>query len=509
MRRALERLPLRTRLVGLVLVLVAAGLLVSGTTSVAALRGYLVGEVDQRLTDVARGLASTDGSGPFTGPPRTSPVPPRGDADRVYVARYDVSGARLTGRIVDVPDDPPDLPQLTEEQVGAAGEPFYVDSESGATRWRVLLVETPSGYATVAFDLSGIDATVMRLVGIELVVGVIVLLVVAVMGRALVRRSLSDLVAVEHTAAAIAAGDLSQRAPESHPGTEVGSLAASFNTMVANLEGAFDARARSEADAHASAEAARTSEARMRRFIADASHELRTPLTSVRGFAELYRLGALHDDAALSDAMARIEAEAARMGIMVDDLLLLARLDQQRPLARERVELTEIVSDAVAAARVAAPDRTISQHVAGGGRVTMVGDPARLRQVLDNLIGNALRYSEGDQPVEVRLATQPVPIGEPRAVLEVRDRGAGMSADVAARVFERFYRADAARSRADGGSGLGLAIVDAIVRAHGGHVEVATQPGSGTTMRVHLPLNPPPSPGPPLAGPDQPPTLRV
>lgn len=230
----------------------------------------------------------------------------------------------------------------------------------------------------------------------------------------------------------------------------------------------------------------------MRQFVADASHELRTPLTSVRGFAELYRIGAVAQGPALDDAMARIEAEASRMGLLVDDLLLLARMDQQRPFQRADVDIVDLAADAAAAARAAAPDREILVDVADDAvGLTVPGDSARLRQVVDNLLSNALRYSPPEQPVLVRVGRVAATAHEPGwGVVEVVDRGPGMAPEVAERVFERFYRADPARSREAGGSGLGLAIVAAIVAAHGGRVDVATDVGRGSAFRVRLPQGP-------------------
>ena len=516
------RVPLRTRLVGLLLVLMALGLLVSGIAATAALRGYLFDELDATLTQAARGLSQGPSSDPRvdTGerPQRPGPI----GQDFRYVLLTDADGTQSQA-LPPAPElsDPPDLPRLTVAQAReTAGVPFVVDSESGSTRWRAVTMALAdgSGSVTVAQDISGIDATVTRLTRIELAIGAVVLLLLGVAGWFLVRRSLRPLVGVEHAAATIAAGDLSHRAPTADPRTEVGSLALSFNTMVDGLQDAFAAQQESERAARQSEQAARASESRMRQFVADASHELRTPLTSVRGFAELYRIGAVPPGAQLDDTMARIEAEAARMGVLVEDLLMLARLDQARPLELAEVDLLDLVTDAAAAARAAAPERTVLVQVDPDQAPAVVaGDPVRLRQVVDNLLANALRYSPPDAPALLRvgtvgagaaLAAQPaaagvsgslsVPPDRWLAAVDVVDRGPGMPADVAARVFERFYREDQARSRAQGGAGLGLAIVAAITAAHGGRVEVRTSPGAGATFRLLLPLLGSP------AGPDSP-----
>jgi two-component system OmpR family sensor kinase len=270
------------------------------------------------------------------------------------------------------------------------------------------------------------------------------------------------------TATAIADGDLFRRVPDVTPGTEAGELGDALNRMLGTIEQAFDDRTRSED--------------RLKRFVADASHELRTPITTIRGYAELYRSGALDDASELDEAMRRTEQEAVRMGGLVDDLLHLARLDQGRPIERAPVDVAQLARDAVRDAQAVEPERPI--HVDADRPVVVSGDEARLRQVLANLVTNAVVHTEPGTPVTVR-ATR---VGDD-AVIEVADRGAGMEPDVAARVFERFYRADPSRARHRGGSGLGLAIVEATVTAHGGTVHLDTAPGQGTTVRVVLPLS--------------------
>ena len=218
----------------------------------------------------------------------------------------------------------------------------------------------------------------------------------------------------------------------------------------------------------------------MRRFITDASHELRTPLTTIRGFAELYRQGAAKDVEML---MSRIESESRRMGLLVDDLLMLARLDAQRPLERRRVDLLALATDAVHDAQSIAPQRTITMEVFDGpGTPEVLGDEARLRQVLGNLVANAVQHTPETARITVRVGT-----ADDEAVLEVADEGPGMTQEDAQRVFERFYRTDSSRARASGGTGLGLSIVDSLVYAHGGRVTVTTAPGQGCCFRVVLP----------------------
>jgi len=265
---------------------------------------------------------------------------------------------------------------------------------------------------------------------------------------------------------------LSRRVPDGPPGTEVGRLSTSLNAMLGQIESSFSAR--------------EAGERRLRRFVADAGHELRTPLTSIRGYAELFRQGAISEPEAQTRAMGRIESEAERMGHLVDDLLLLARLDQQRPLEHTPVDLGAIARDAVTDARVRDPGRPITLDVPDD-QVTVTGDPDRLRQVMDNLLGNALVHTAPGTPVHLSLA----PTTDGHIDLAVADEGPGLTAEQAARVFERFYRVDSARSRSNGGSGLGLSIVEAVVTAHAGTVRCASEPGVGTTFTITLPAGSP------------------
>ncbi len=299
-------------------------------------------------------------------------------------------------------------------------------------------------------------------------------MLLAGIGTYVVRRSLRGLEDVEHTALAIAGGDLSRRVPDRDPRTEVGRLSYALNQMLGQIENAFAQRTASEYAAR------RQSEDRMRRFVADASHELRTPLTSIRGFAELSRQRGVAEP----DVMKRIEDEAKRMGLLVDDLLLLARLDQQRPLRMEAVDLLPVAADALHNAQAVQPERNISLKILPDSEAPVVaGDEARLRQVLGNLISNALHHTPVDAPILVSVGTRGTD-----AVLEVRDSGPGLTQEQKARVFERFYRADTARTRTTGGSGLGLSIVAALVAAHGGRVTVTDTEPHGATFTVLLPL---------------------
>ncbi len=491
------RTPLRVRLVAAVLALVAFALALISLASVTALQTYLVGRVDAQLNSISgQVLRQVQAGSSEIDLSRIFPVTTDSAVQLPSTYVFELHDAN--GRVVD--REPirltggrlqPRLPISASALSSHAKEPYTVGSSPTGERWRVLVQPLPeSTTLVIAASLADVDSAVERLVRIDLVVGVVVLVLLAMVGVALVRASLRPLVEIEQTAAGIAAGDLTRRVPDRDPGTEVGRLGRALNAMLAQIEYAFRAREASEAAAQHSATSARRSEERMRRFIADASHELRTPLTTIRGFAELYRHGAAGDRDEVDRLVRRIEDEAARMGLLVEDLLLLARLDQQRPLAREPVDLLALGADAVQAARAVHPDRPIDLVVGTTEGLTgppvVLGDEPRLRQVLANLLDNALVHTPAGTPVEVRVRAEHG--ASPAAVLEVADRGPGLTEEQSDRVFERFYRADPARSRAEGGTGLGLAIVAALVATHGGTVQVDSMPGQGAVFRVRLPL---------------------
>ena len=465
----LARLPLRTQLLALLLLSVALVVLVTSLAGTAALRSYLVDRIDDELVQVVQ-APPQDGRGP--GPGR------KGDRRDVAVTTllYDAQGDLVTdygtGTDAGGPEvaDPEALPP----------KPTTVPDVDGGEDWRALAVRGIDFTYVAAVPLNGVDDTVSRLLVINGAVGLTALLGAGVLAAWAVRRSLRPLRDVERTAEAIAAGDLSVRVPPADPRTEVGSLATSFNVMVDRFESAYSAQQRSEVEA-------RASEGRMRRFVADASHELRTPLTSIRGFAELFRQGAARDPDQLAQVLRRIEDEASRMGLLVEDLLLLARLDQARPLRQEPVDLLTVAADVVhAATTVHAPTHEVRLDAdTGSGLPVVVGDDARLHQVVTNLVGNAVAHTPAGTRVDVRVSRR-----DRDVLLEVQDDGPGMPPEVAARVFERFYRADSSRSRTGTtttGSGLGLSIVAAIVAAHGGTVDVDSGEGRGSRFAVRLP----------------------
>ncbi|MBJ7288305.1 HAMP domain-containing sensor histidine kinase [Williamsia sp.] len=458
-------IPLRVSLVGLMLVLVALGLVVSGVSVTSAMENRLIDRTDNGLVGAADTWARPRENADRFGPPQDERRPP----SPYWVRVTPTGGSEFV--INDVGGEP-DLDSLPAQGTGPT---TVLSADGGSARWRVVKTVNAFGTSVVAIKLTDVDDTVQRLTWLQLGVGLAVVVVVGGLGYLLVRSSLRPLRRVEVTAEAIAGGDLDQRVPVSPANTEVGRLAASLNVMLHQIQAAFATTAASE-------EQARRSEDKMRRFVADASHELRTPLTSIRGFSELYRQGAMTDPDQL---MSRIEHEAGRMGLLVEELLMLARLDAQRPLERAQVDLLGLASDSVHSARATAPNRDISvEMIDGPGIPAVMGDAPRLSQVLSNLITNAIRHTGDDARITVRVGTD-----EHSAILAVADTGPGLSPDDQARVFERFYRGDSSRHRDErsGGSGLGLSIVAALVAAHGGTVGVEDTPGGGATFWVRLP----------------------
>ncbi len=341
---------------------------------------------------------------------------------------------------------------------------------SGQTEYR--LIARPlggEGTVVVAMPLTEVRATQHRLLLIEGIVSGVVAAAIGLVTYWLTRRELRPLELMAQKSRAIAAGDLSQRVAPDDARTEVGQLGDALNAMLAEIERAFADRA--------------AAEERLRRFVADASHELRTPVTSIRGYAELFRRGAGDRPADLANVMRRIEQEGERMGELVEELLLLARLDQGLPLERQPVEMSAVVDAAVDAARAADPGRPI--EVDSDSPLVVLGAESRLRQVVDNLLTNASVHTPPATPIHVRLVAE-----DSEIVLEVADAGPGVPAEEADRIFERFYRTDRSRTRSRGGAGLGLAIVRSVVETHGGTVAYRPRPGGGSVFRVVLPLAP-------------------
>ncbi|QTE29835.1 sensor histidine kinase [Pengzhenrongella sicca] len=480
----LHAVPLRARMVGIITALLLLGLALASVTTLTLLNRSLIEQVDTQLETSAAQAAEQAWNG-------TSDRLSRADVDG-RPSDYFVQIAGADGQVLGsfpaasaTDGSSPALPVLTTDDVGTrAGEPFTVPSLDGKSRWRVIeglaSIDGLRGSVAVALPLTAMDATMIQMQQSLLGISVAVILLGALAGWLAVRRSLRPLREIEDTAAAIAAGDMSRRVPAAPTSTEVGRLAAALNAMLAQIEQAFAARA--------------ASEARMRRFVADASHELRTPLATIRGYSELYRMGAVTTKDEIDDTVQRIESSATRMGRLVEDLLHLARLDDGRPMRAEQVDLTVLVADAVSDLHALDVGRPIRLEPLVPGtpvaRCVVVGDEDRLRQVLSNLTGNVAQHTPRGTAVEIAVGRTGEGAAE-RAVLEVRDHGPGISAEHAARVFERFYRVDFSRTReSGGGAGLGMAIVAAIVGAHRGSVEISETPGGGTTVRVTLPLDP-------------------
>ena len=462
-------LPLRVRLVALLVSLLLVALTLTSLATSAVMRRQLMDSTDRDLNAAVIPTASQVLSQLFNrhaegGMPTNYAVKfmPTNGSPPIAV---NPTGERLH----------PDIPNLALNDPRVRnGTLFTVSSVDGVMRWRVVAGELKDGSATftVAVPLRGVDTTVERMLTFAVLIGLAVIASCAVLGWYGVRRAFRPLTQIEDTAAAIAAGDLTRRIPEPEAQDEVASLSRSLNAMLTQIEHSFAVR--------------EASEEKMRQFVADASHELRTPLAAVRGYAELYRQGAVTEPEDISGTMRRIEDESIRMGGLVNDLLVLTRLDSQRPLERGPVDLTVLAADAVQDARALDPTRQVRLIGLSGDLepTVMDGDEARLRQVVTNLVGNAVNHTPAGTAIEIAVGK-----GAPgRSRIEVRDHGPGVDPVKARKVFERFYRADPSRVRgAGGGNGLGLAIVAAIVGAHHGLVGVGLTPGGGATFVVDLP----------------------
>ena len=542
-----NRISLRTKVTGVTVLLLTAGLIVAGVGTMAVLRGFLQDEVDAKIVSAASKLEEIQPVGNASDPQcPVSQLP-----NDLYLAVLDANGGIVCSNRP-AGSARPEIESLTLHVVSQIDDEITLPSTEPGGQWRVgAYPATDSAgmdYFTVAIalDLKDTSGIVARLAAIFLFFGLTVVIVGGALTRLLVTSTFAPLRDVEATAARFAAGDFNQRLAGATPNTEVGRLNASLNAMLSRIDRAFADRARTIDQ--------------MRRFVGDASHELRTPLVSVRGYAELYRMGALTTPDDVAQAMERIEKEAIRMGGLVEDLLELARLDETKPLALTEVDLVPLANDAALDAMAGAPGRVVSvvglespapepaaddmnpptqvlelpdpnpatpargvsaratgpiafasalrriarrnssprattQEVAipelpkpsAELRAVVMAEENKIRQVLANLIGNALRFTPEGSPIEIGVG---VDAASSRAVLAVIDHGEGIPPQVRQKIFERFWRADTSRTRETGGSGLGLAIVAAIVDAHRGEVEVVETPGGGATFRVLLPLLP-------------------
>lgn len=473
MFRALQsrwnRITLRTKITGVTVLMLTLGLLVSGVGTLSMLRNWVLDQSDKKLISIAEG----DLSSYFKASNSTS--------DSVFVALYDANGnlLRSSWNTADEIDDPVVPSGLTVESASAGSDQVFTLSDAnGARLFRavttLVTVNGSTEYQPVVVAVSMVDSE--RLLTAYLAIyfgfGIGVVILGGVITRMLVTTTFAPLRKVEQTAAQIANGDLSQRMESDLPNTEVGRLNRSLNVMLNHIDKAFKDRSNTIDQ--------------MRRFVGDASHELRTPLVSVRGYAELYRMGALQTPEEVGNAMERIEKEAIRMGVLVEDLLELARLDEDRPLELAPVDLVPIARDAVADTSAANPERVITLDTAlPEGAAVISAEENKIRQIVTNLVTNALRYTPESTPIEIRVC---VDSAAKTAEIAVVDHGEGIPPQIREKIFQRFWRADTSRARETGGSGLGLAIVASLVAVHRGSVTVTETPGGGATFSVVLPL---------------------
>ena len=484
--KPVDRLPhslsLRTQLVVVTSVLIALAIAVTSLVAISALRAQMVHQLDEEMKASSSSLVSSIG---------TSQTRQDGAVGsyRVYIldqrgnVLYSVAGADQQA------ENEPVLTGWDSEKVKKYHETgTTVNSRTGSNDWRIMpisLESSTNGQASsmvIALPLKQTNQVVALVGVLTFAFGLATLAAAIAMTWVIVTRTFEPLARVEQTAAKIAAGDLSQRIEDYNPSNEIGNLAISLNTMLAQIESSFNAQAKSEA--------------KMRRFVGDASHELRTPLVSIRGYSELYRQGALPNDEAVATAMGRIESESKRMGQLVEDLLTLARIDERRESKLAPFDLFHLAVDASNDAYATSPDREVSlvgltDDVAPTS-APVIGDESRMRQVVANLLTNAMRYTPAGTPLEIAVGVREDVPGYPLSVIEVRDHGPGIHGEDRERVFERFYRTDTSRSRETGGTGLGLSIVAAILEQHDGCVHIEETPGGGATFVISLPFYPAP-----------------
>ena len=488
-RFALRRWSLRIRLILATLSLAAIAIVASDFAASTSLKNFLLQQVDTQLENVAtNSIARLDRAGIDTTGDGTSATGAKQEDDQPYkpvrplnnvptattVTLLDLSGnvvGQLGGDLVTEDGTNPFVGLQPAEVISYQGAPFTIKGADGSPDIRVIARLLPSGVGTavVSVTLESVDRTLAKLFAIFLLISFIVLFIIGLVSYLLIRLSLRPLTNIEATAQAIADGDLSARLPESNPKTEVGRLTGSLNRMLARIEESFAVRIESET--------------KLRRFVADASHELRTPLTAIRGFAELHRQGAVVGEAKTKELVGRIEKESIRMSSLVEDLLLLARLDQSRELDRDPVDIEHLIKEAVASAEAAGPDHPIAVNILGED-LFVLGDSMRIHQAIANLLANARTHTEDGTPITITAKHEGNEIQ-----ISVADQGGGLSAEDQGRIFERFYRADPSRVRVRGeGSGLGLSIVHAVMQAHGGSVTVESKLGNGTTFTLHFPV---------------------
>ena len=467
-------LSLRGRLLIGVISLVVLGLLVSDVATYVLFQNSLLGRVDNELTartsvEAAAGVVRNDCR---TGPGSATAFPVNTVVALLAADGSVQLGCRATGGFGTTSSTAaPVLPKnLHPSGIDQPVSPVSVAGTGGVHQYRLTYwAENSFGGQTIvlAIPIDDVSATLTQLLQLELFISIAVVCATALLAWLIVQVGLRPLTRMGAVAGEIAAGDLSRRVEPATSRSEIGRLGLALNAMLSQIEAAF---AQSKA-----------SEQRLRRFIADASHELRTPLTSIRGYSEMLRRGASESPADSELARRRIEEESVRMSTLVDDMLLIARLDQGRPLEMNPVDLQAIARDAASDARVVAPQRIIT--VLADAPAVVNGDDTRLRQVLGNLVRNALVHTPSKTSIEISVATE-----NGSALMSVADHGPGLRLEDRERIFEPFYRADPSRSRDSGGAGLGLSIVTAVVAAHGGRVQVKETSGGGATFEVELPL---------------------
>jgi two-component system OmpR family sensor kinase len=478
---------LRNRLLLAIVLVAALGISASDFAANAKLKSFLISQVDTQLKVVAIGsidrvsragmTPNVDDSGSSKNPNPDSPLrvvhPLRGVPTATAVTLLDVDGSVIAQLGGDISSNsaPTTFAGMTIAQVNAThGRAFTVEATKNHPVTRAIALALPTGLGSfiVSVSLDSVNRTLAELSWLFFFISLIVLLLIGLISRYVIKLSLKPLRDVEVTAAAIAAGDLSARLPESNPTTEVGRLSLSLNTMLGRIEESFGVKVESES--------------RLRRFVADASHELRTPLTAIRGFAELHRQGAVAGVEKTKELIGRIEKESIRMGSLVEDLLFLARSDESRPLVKEPVDVANLIEESVASARAAGPEHPIT--VECEEELFVLGDAKRIHQAIANLLANARTHTPAGTPITVTAQTS-----ANETTISVSDLGPGLSKSDQDRIFERFFRADPSRARNSGeGSGLGLSIVDAIMKAHGGSVSVSSELGAGARFTLHFPI---------------------
>ena len=477
-----EATSLRTKITGVTVIIVTLGLMVIGMGTVLTIERYLSSEIDTKIDEAASGLPDVLNTVDFNDFDRARAD---GLSNEFYIAAVSATGTVLASNLDDQSVDyGPDVSRLSLAVISASPEAFVLESRNGETTWRVKayrlnVVSAQSGQTLPATLAIGIDLEESRQVvgsfaSVFLAFSLVVVVLSAALTRILVSTTFRPLRQVEETAARFAGGDYTQRLGGSTPNTEVGRLTRSLNTMLSRIDRAFSDRA--------------DTIDQMRRFIGDASHELRTPLVSVRGYAELYRMGALTTEQDVAQAMERIEKEADRMTRLVTDLLELARLDEAKPLDLAEVTVADIAREQSLDAGAIDPDREITWSLAEGvdsSQTRIQADENKLRQVVTNLLQNAMRFSPEGSAIAVEVDRRHDP---ERVVIRVIDHGEGVPPQIREKIFQRFWRADTSRARETGGSGLGLAIVSSIIARHGGTIQVSDTPGGGATFEVSLPI---------------------